>query len=130
MDQVWRWDRQGELFHPAASSERLNSTFRVKLLHRPGVVAELAEDVVRVLAEQGRGIAHLERLIGEPIGEPGGIETARLGMLEVLAQTKNGVHVYWKALPLPPGRYKVEIAIKDDNNKDHVGTWKRSWEVP
>ncbi|HTV08373.1 MAG TPA: GWxTD domain-containing protein [Candidatus Aquilonibacter sp.] len=49
---------------------------------------------------------------------------------ELLAQEKNNVKVYWKALPLPPGRYKVEIAIKDGNNKDHVGTWKRSVDVP
>ena len=49
---------------------------------------------------------------------------------ELLAQTKNGVRVYWKALPLPPGRYKVEIAIKDANNTAHVGTWKRSVDVP
>lgn len=49
---------------------------------------------------------------------------------DLLDQTKNGVHVYWKALPLPPGRYKVEIAIKDSNNKAHVGTWKRSVDVP
>ena len=38
--------------------------------------------------------------------------------------------MYWKALPLPPGRYKVEIAIKDVNNTSHVGTWKRSVDVP
>jgi hypothetical protein len=49
---------------------------------------------------------------------------------ELLARAKNGYKVYWKALPLPPGRYKVEIAIKDEYNKDHVGTWKRSVDVP
>jgi GWxTD domain-containing protein len=49
---------------------------------------------------------------------------------DLLAQTKNGVRVYWKALPLPPGRYKVEIAIKDVNNPDHVGIWRRSVDVP
>jgi len=49
---------------------------------------------------------------------------------DLLAQSKNGSHVYWKALPLPPGRYKVEIAIKDMNNPEHVGTWKRSVDVP
>jgi hypothetical protein len=49
---------------------------------------------------------------------------------ELLPKTKDGVHVYWKALPLPPGRYKVEIAIKDGNNTAHVGTWKRSVDVP
>jgi GWxTD domain-containing protein len=49
---------------------------------------------------------------------------------DLLAQTKNGVRVYWKALPLSPGRYKVEIAIKDVNNPDHVGIWRRSLDVP
>jgi GWxTD domain-containing protein len=49
---------------------------------------------------------------------------------ELLAREKNNVKVYWKALPLPPGRYKVEIAIKDGNNTSHVGTWKRSVDVP
>jgi len=49
---------------------------------------------------------------------------------DLLARTKDNVSVYWKALPLPPGRYKVEIAIKDGNNTSHVGTWKRSVDVP
>ena len=30
--------------------------------------------------------------------------------------------VYWKALPLRPGLYKVDIVIKDVNNPDHIGT--------
>jgi len=49
---------------------------------------------------------------------------------DLLTRTKDNVSVYWKALPLPPGRYKVEIAIKDGNNNSHVGTWKRSVDVP
>lgn len=49
---------------------------------------------------------------------------------ELLPKTRNNLSVYWKALPLPPGRYKVEIAIKDVNNPDHVGIWKRSVDVP
>jgi hypothetical protein len=49
---------------------------------------------------------------------------------DLLARAKNNQSVYWKALPLPPGRYKVEIAIKDMNNPEHVGTWKRSVDVP
>jgi GWxTD domain-containing protein len=49
---------------------------------------------------------------------------------DLLAQTRAGSHIYWKALPLSPGRYKVEIAIKDVNNPDHVGMWKRSLDVP
>jgi GWxTD domain-containing protein len=49
---------------------------------------------------------------------------------DLLQQTKNGVRVYWKAVPLPPGRYKIEIAIKDVNNPDHLGVWRRSVDVP
>jgi GWxTD domain-containing protein len=49
---------------------------------------------------------------------------------DLLQRTKNNVSVYWKAVPLPPGKYKVEIAIKDVNNPDHLGTWKRSVDVP
>ena len=49
---------------------------------------------------------------------------------DLLDRTKGGSSVYWKALPLAPGRYKLEIAIKDVNNPDHVGTWRRSVDVP
>ncbi|WP_396127147.1 GWxTD domain-containing protein [Edaphobacter bradus] len=49
---------------------------------------------------------------------------------ELLARTQNNVSVYWKALPLRPGLYKIDIVIKDVNNPDHIGTWKRSMNVP
>ena len=49
---------------------------------------------------------------------------------ELLARTQNNMSVYWKALPLRPGLYKVVIAIKDVNNPDHIGRWERSINVP
>lgn len=49
---------------------------------------------------------------------------------DLLDRTKRNSSVYWKALALAPGRYKLEIAIKDVNSPDHVGTWKRSVDVP
>jgi len=49
---------------------------------------------------------------------------------DLLQDTKNNASVYWKALPLRPGRYKVDIAIKDVNNTDHIGFWERGIEVP
>ena len=49
---------------------------------------------------------------------------------EFLASTQTGQRVYWKALPLKPGLYKVDVVIKDVNNPDHIGTWKRSINVP
>jgi len=49
---------------------------------------------------------------------------------ELLGQTKNNVSVYWKALPLRPGLYRIDIVIKDVNNPDHIGRWTRSINVP
>ncbi|MHB1022083.1 MAG: GWxTD domain-containing protein [Acidobacteriaceae bacterium] len=49
---------------------------------------------------------------------------------ELLPKTQNNASVYWKALPLRPGRYRIDIVIKDVNNKDHIGTWARGIEVP
>ncbi|MBS1798666.1 MAG: GWxTD domain-containing protein [Acidobacteria bacterium] len=49
---------------------------------------------------------------------------------DLLGRTQNNASVYWKALPLRPGLYKVDIVIKDVNNPDHIGTWRRSINVP
>jgi len=49
---------------------------------------------------------------------------------ELLDATRKGSRVYWKALPLKPGLYKVDIVIKDVNNPDHIGRWSRSINVP
>jgi GWxTD domain-containing protein len=49
---------------------------------------------------------------------------------ELLPKTLETNQVYWKALPLKPGRYRVDIAIKDVNNPDHVGTWAEGIVVP
>ena len=49
---------------------------------------------------------------------------------DLLSRKQNEMSVYWKALPLRPGLYKVEIAIKDVNNPEHIGVWKRSVNVP
>jgi GWxTD domain-containing protein len=48
---------------------------------------------------------------------------------ELLPRTAENSSVYWKALPLRPGRYKVEIAVKDVNG-DRKGTWSRGIVVP
>ena len=49
---------------------------------------------------------------------------------ELLPKTLQTSQVYWKALPLRPGRYRVDIAIKDVNNPDHVGVWAQGIVVP
>jgi GWxTD domain-containing protein len=49
---------------------------------------------------------------------------------ELLEKSLDHQSVYWKALPLLPGLYRLDIAIKDVNNKDHMGYYGRSLEVP
>jgi GWxTD domain-containing protein len=48
---------------------------------------------------------------------------------ELLPRTAENASVYWKALPLRAGRYKLNIAVKDVNG-DRKGIWSRSVVVP
>jgi GWxTD domain-containing protein len=48
---------------------------------------------------------------------------------ELLPRTAENASVYWKALPLRPGHYKLYIAVKDVNG-DRKGIWSRSVNVP
>ena len=49
---------------------------------------------------------------------------------ELMKKVLDNVSVYQKALPLRPGMYRVDIAIKDVNNPDHVGIYSQSINVP
>ena len=49
---------------------------------------------------------------------------------ELLEKTMDRQSVYWKALPLRPGLYRLDIGIEDLYNKDHKGYYGRSLEVP
>jgi len=48
---------------------------------------------------------------------------------ELLAKAAENSQVYWKALPLRPGRYRFDIVVKDVNG-DRVGTWSKGVQVP
>lgn len=48
---------------------------------------------------------------------------------ELLPRTAENASVYWKALPLRAGRYKLYVAVKDVNG-DRKGVWSRSIVVP
>ncbi|MBI3477743.1 MAG: GWxTD domain-containing protein [Acidobacteria bacterium] len=48
---------------------------------------------------------------------------------ELLPRTAENSSVYWKALPLKPGRYRLDIVVKDVNG-DRTGTWSRALPVP
>ena len=49
---------------------------------------------------------------------------------ELLEKSLDHQSVYWKALPLVPGLYRLDIVIKDVNNPDHVGIFGRALNVP
>ena len=49
---------------------------------------------------------------------------------ELLEKSLDRKSIYWKALPLLPGLYRLDIAIKDVNNPDHVGIYGRGLNVP
>jgi GWxTD domain-containing protein len=49
---------------------------------------------------------------------------------ELLEKSLDHKSIYWKALPLLPGSYRLDIAIKDLHNPDHIGVYGRSLEVP
>jgi GWxTD domain-containing protein len=48
---------------------------------------------------------------------------------ELLPKVAENSSVYQKALPLRPGRYRVDIVVKDVNG-DRAGTWSHSIQVP
>ena len=48
---------------------------------------------------------------------------------ELLPKVAENSSVYWKALPLRPGRYRFDIVVKDVNG-DRVGTWNKGIVVP
>jgi GWxTD domain-containing protein len=48
---------------------------------------------------------------------------------ELLPKTQENASVYWKALPLRPGRYRFDVVVKDVNG-DRVGTWSKGLQVP
>lgn len=48
---------------------------------------------------------------------------------ELLPKAVENASVYWKALPLKPNRYRLDVVVKDVNG-DRVGTWSHSILVP
>ncbi len=49
---------------------------------------------------------------------------------ELLEKSLDRKSIYWKAVPLLPGLYRLDIAIKDVNNPDHIGIYGKGLNVP
>jgi hypothetical protein len=71
-------------------------------------------------------VTNLTHKMVQSFGDPVEVSTPS----ELLPAKQKGYSVYWKSLALKPGLYKVDIAIKDVNNPDHIGRWTRSVNVP
>lgn len=71
-------------------------------------------------------VSNMTHHIVQTFGDPVTVETPA----ELLPNVQKQFRVYWKALYLKPGLYKVDIVMKDVNNPDHIGRWTRSLNVP
>ncbi|HSM84850.1 MAG TPA: GWxTD domain-containing protein, partial [Candidatus Limnocylindrales bacterium] len=48
---------------------------------------------------------------------------------ELLERELSNTALYWKALPMRPGLYRLDVVLKDVNG-DKLGTYSRGWTVP
>ena len=48
---------------------------------------------------------------------------------DMLSRVIDGNHLYWKAVPLLPGRYRMDVVLKDVNG-DRIGTYSHVLPVP
>ncbi len=48
---------------------------------------------------------------------------------ELLEKELSNVSLWWKALPMRPGLYRLDVVLKDVNG-DKLGTYSRGWTVP
>src|SRR4029078_6668524 len=49
---------------------------------------------------------------------------------ELLQASLDRKSIYWKAVPLLPGLYRLDVAIKDVSNPDHIGIYGKGLDVP
>jgi GWxTD domain-containing protein len=85
---------------------------------KDGVSSGTVNILGRVSTIAGRPLQTFEETVGVQVPS------------ELLEKEEQKQSVYWKAVPLTPGRYKVDLVIKDVNNPDHIGHWTRGILVP
>ncbi|WP_158751883.1 GWxTD domain-containing protein [Acidobacterium sp. S8] len=85
---------------------------------KDGVSSGQVHIIGRVSSITGKVIQSFEETVGVEVPS------------ELLSKTLDNKQLFWKALPLRPGRYRVDIGIKDVNNPDHLGVWAQAINVP
>jgi hypothetical protein len=90
----------------------------ITFVTKEGVSKGLVNILVRVTTITGKTVQTFEDTV--EVNQPA----------ELLEKSLDRQSVYWKAVPLMPGLYRLDIAIKDVNNPDHMGIYGRGIEVP
>lgn len=89
----------------------------ITFLNKEGVQTGVVNILGRITNLTGRTIQTFEDTVS--VQQPA----------DLLPRVLDADNVYWKALPLRPGRYKLDIALKDVNG-DRVGVASKGIEVP
>jgi len=90
----------------------------ITFVTKEGVAKGLVNILIRVTTITGKTVQTQEDTV--EVDEPA----------ELLEKSLDRPSVYWKSLPLVPGLYRLDIAIKDVNNPDHMGYYGRGIDVP
>jgi GWxTD domain-containing protein len=90
----------------------------ITFVTKEGVAKGLVNILLRVTTITGKTVQTQEDTV--EVDEPA----------ELLEKSLDRQSVYWKSLPLVPGLYRLDIAIKDVNNPDHMGYYGRGIDVP
>ena len=89
----------------------------ITFVNKDGVQRGTVNIFIRVSTLTGKIVQTFE--------EPGQIDVPA----ELLPRTAENSSVYGKSIPLRPGRYKIDVAVKDVNG-DRKGVWSRGIVVP
>jgi GWxTD domain-containing protein len=89
------------------------------------ITFESKDGVARGLVNIYGRVTTLTEKIAQTFEDPVGVDVPA----ELLSKTMENRSIYWKALPLRPGRYRMDIVVKDVKG-DRVGTWSKGLIVP
>jgi len=116
------FDMRSDIVKVTADTVLVPVTIQIKtkdmtFLQKEGIQRASVNIFGRISTISGRVASTFEDTVG--VDEPN----------ELMEKALLTTQLYWKAIPLKPGMYKIEVAVKDVNG-DRVGTLVRSIHVP
>lgn len=94
-------------------------------MNNKDITFQTKEGVSKGVVDVYGRITTLTGKIAQTFEEPVGVTSPE----ELLPKELEKHSVYWKALPLKPGMYRLDVVLKDVNG-DRKGTWSKSIRVP